>query len=661
MPLPAADQLFGATAGATPPTPKYALPSADQLFAAANPQSGAAQDDIWSSLQTAGARILNSAGYGAAQAWGARPLGLDTETEAKLKELGIFNDYKDGHDSFLKSVNEAWIRPAASLADLAARGFGIPAAFAGAGAALTQTGEEVEGRAPNPVQHFASGALKAGGELSYGASEGMIGPESGFGLAREEAIGASAEAASTTERLADAARARSVGALGEGEAGFYGAEPITPENIQARTEAAQEAGEPAPPPPLPPAPDIHALARRIDPETFEQYDALALERDRYRDQVLQLGEERIKSPEAQEAMGDINRLLGFEDGQRARPGETRSRIAAFNASASEDQLAIFREAQDRLRTALKTDSPEMAEARSKMMDADFAMRDLAEPVSAAYRQAADIMPAPGEMAKGAEEAKPPEPVVEGEKATASDEASKVVQAEQQQAVAIGATPEGQAAVAAPDVVGEAKVGEVGAGTGEATKTTRGLGAMKPVEGTGETLTRGLSEHVEAKAIEDGLTTAFGDLPEYRRLSMAEQAQSVAKLIDQDYQAAKDIAMGRKTAPSGILPESVFVGVEKRALAEGDVETIRQLATRSRLNTAATTMGQRIRTLGERDQASPLGAIQEVQKAREAAVGKNVDLTTAKAETVAEIQSELKKAASTADKWASFLQTITCAE
>ena len=117
-------------------------------------------------------------------------------------------------------------------------------------------------------------------------------------------------------------------------------------------------------------------------------------------------------------------------------------------------------------------------------------------------------------------------------------------------------------------------------------------------------------------------------------------------------------MGRKAPPTGILPESVFVAVEKRALAEGDVETLRQLATQSRLTTEATTMGQRIRTLGERDPTSPVAAIQEVQKAREEA-SKDRNVEADKAEAVETAKAELKKAAPKANAWGNFLNSIKC--
>ena len=143
--------------------------------------------------------------------------------------------------------------------------------------------------------------------------------------------------------------------------------------------------------------------------------------------------------------------------------------------------------------------------------------------------------------------------------------------------------------------------------------------------------------------------------------MADQAERAQALVATDRETAKAVAMGLKAPPRGVLPESVYVALEKVATAEGDVETLRDLATRSKLSTAATTMGQRIRTLGERDAASPIDAIQEVQRARQAALGKRS--AAAVSDTVNEIKAEMKRGSRAAnpDTWNAFINSITCPE
>lgn len=185
--------------------------------------------------------------------------------------------------------------------------------------------------------------------------------------------------------------------------------------------------------------------------------------------------------------------------------------------------------------------------------------------------------------------------------------------------------------------------------------------VTPLKGTGEIKTRGLAKGVEAKAVEEGLASGFGELPEYRVVSMADQAARAVDLLDSDPDFARAIAMGEKPPPDGLLPESVFVAVEKRAIAEGDIETLRKLATESHLVSEATTMGQRIRTLGERDPASPVAAIQTLQKAREAVARARgtKDIEAATESAVTDMKREIAAAVPPKNVWLDFIQSIEC--
>ncbi len=183
--------------------------------------------------------------------------------------------------------------------------------------------------------------------------------------------------------------------------------------------------------------------------------------------------------------------------------------------------------------------------------------------------------------------------------------------------------------------------------------------LKPIEGTGELKTRGVASSIEASAIEKGLTDTFGDLPEYQSVNFKDQARMVSDLITKDPGGARAIAMGDKAAPKGVVPEMVAVGVEKAAHEAGDVQTLRDLAN-SKLTTAATTMGQRIAAYGQRDSASPVDAIKEVQDARQAALeAKGTDLAKATDSTIKNIKSEVAKVRSARPAWEDFVKQITC--
>ena len=184
------------------------------------------------------------------------------------------------------------------------------------------------------------------------------------------------------------------------------------------------------------------------------------------------------------------------------------------------------------------------------------------------------------------------------------------------------------------------------------------GKLGAVESQGPTHTRGLSAGVEQKAIEHKLTKSLGDLPEYKQVNMKDQAKFSSELLALDPNKAIKIALGRVDPPSHILPESVFTAVENRALEQGDIGLIKQLAHSSRA-TQATVMGQRIRALAERNPDSAVGAIRQVASKRAGAaekkLGKSVD--EALKETAGKIKAEIKKP--TRQDWESFIKELRC--
>lgn len=193
--------------------------------------------------------------------------------------------------------------------------------------------------------------------------------------------------------------------------------------------------------------------------------------------------------------------------------------------------------------------------------------------------------------------------------------------------------------------------------GEAAPESSGTAAgtvAQPVEGTGPVRTRGLASAIERKAIANKLATSLPDLPEYRQVSMADQADRAAQLLADDPARARRVALGEEAAPKDLLPEAVLVAVERQAVAEGDVATLRDLAT-GQLGEQVTHMGQRIRALAERDPDSPVGAIQQVVDARTAAGNKVPRATEA---VVADIKAKLS-AFMQPEELAKFLDSLRC--
>lgn len=128
-------------------------------------------------------------------------------------------------------------------------------------------------------------------------------------------------------------------------------------------------------------------------------------------------------------------------------------------------------------------------------------------------------------------------------------------------------------------------------------------------------TSGLAKDIESRTIEKEIGDRFGDLPEYETVNIKSESEAVSKMIAEDYNRAKRIAYGREEAPAGTNTMSYLVGVEKKAMLEGDYETLRRLAN-SALTVEASKAAQKLRILAERDPDSPvsvLSALDEVRK------------------------------------------------
>jgi hypothetical protein len=135
-------------------------------------------------------------------------------------------------------------------------------------------------------------------------------------------------------------------------------------------------------------------------------------------------------------------------------------------------------------------------------------------------------------------------------------------------------------------------------------------------GTGEAKRSGLGESVERDAVAEDLAKQFSDVPMYQRMDMKLQADMALQLMKENMPLARDVAMGRAPSPNPeLLPESVFTALRKQAREAGDVNTLRELATQSRLTSTATAYGQHIKALDSGQLVDPVSIIQDIKEAR----------------------------------------------
>lgn len=336
-PLPSADQLLG-------PEPQTSL--FDRLSTAAGKAWKWSQANVPFAGHGASLSIMRAFGHGAEAGFGEEPLGLTPQATDELKRLGIFNDYASGQSSLVREFNETMLRPAAIVGDLLLRR--LPATVYGGVRGVAESPE-----APEPARLVAGAATAAMEAFPAGHMTGLPVPPI-VGEAHDLGIIGPEENAAAVEAL------RPTGA------------PSATERVMPAPAAPEE------PPAAAPAPDIHAVARQIAPDTFTEYDALAARKATLRDWISELGDARAALPRATELQGAIDDILGKAGGIEERLTKRQAqRLAA---------------ARDELSGLLSTDTPDMAAVRRSLMETDYRMRDLAPQVSAAYRDAQAQMP-----------------------------------------------------------------------------------------------------------------------------------------------------------------------------------------------------------------------------------------------------------------------------
>lgn len=445
--LPSADDFSSGLGAAPPPHPQApnptapaqpqgysgALPSADDFLKPApgffqtmlgqNPQVEKIIQDhsaIPSPTQIAGAG-LHGFVSGFENTWGDGPV-IPADVEADLRKKGIWNDYKDGHDSLSKAYLESILRPALAGGYAAQRGFG--ALVGGA-----QQGSYEAGKAAGLPEEAAKVAPSL---IEYETSRGDLPLD-------HRILPDQAKRMGTVGPITPDAEAHYFGTADTADHAEPAAEALASQNER---QAAAQANE------VPSAPDIHSVARTIAPDTFQEYDALTAQRERLRQQVSDLGEQRPETNEAKAAQAKIDDILGKVNGVEDR---------LTNAAA-----ARLEDARDDLDTAMRSDTPDMAAIRKQLLDTDYRMRDLAPDVSAAYRQAQEHMPA--------EEAKPveqpvPEPTTAEAQTPPQILTPEAVQGEGtgQAATVTGNEPLGVSHPAIPDIAGDVQQKLIAAG------------------------------------------------------------------------------------------------------------------------------------------------------------------------------------------------------
>lgn len=401
--------------------PAAPLPSAEEAFGAAPPPPSGFMADI-TYAQGALGRIMHAFGQGAAQGWGTDQVGLSPGTEQTLKNAGLFNDYQDTRTSIIKSFNEALIRPAATAYSALRHPLDtLGMAWGATQGAVAQTGEELGQPAlgrdiasiPEAFGLEMPGRFIAGEHVPTAGAPSFAAQTVKNFVARQQAPSA-----------AELAQAKSSGIIGATDDGVWqgtaeqpAGEPDTSTvapigsaagelhnaNLEAQGEtpntlappAAEEANaseqEQQPPQPQP---DIHQVARSIDPQTMSKYDDLTQRQSTYRRWLDELNQDQVEkvtaeAPHTDEITGIQQQIADLQ----ARTQDATPRLQKKYAARLQplnDQLADLQEKnQAYIDENTSSDSDAMARVRAALAKNDYALRDISVPVSNAYKVAAE--------------------------------------------------------------------------------------------------------------------------------------------------------------------------------------------------------------------------------------------------------------------------------
>lgn len=580
------DQAFGPS-----------TPTADEAFGQDQgqaPTSGSFADYMYSTLNPF-KRVLNAFSQGAQQSWGADANNLSPESEQELKKAGIHKDFKAQSDSYFKAFNEGVIRPTLQGLGIDERAPG--ALLSGINQATQQTGTELKSAATNIEDDKT--------ESPYGIGKNLVATALG---GAGEALGAIPEGFLPDSFPELVTKARSIGAVGEGEQGYFNTKAPTPEDIKARDEAAQESGLPKAPPVQATVTDIHQIAREINPEVFNEYDAKSAYHEELKDRL--------------------------------------------EASQRPDFLI---QGQPEL---LLPKSPELLQIEEAYKDNYNRLLELNDQINQSYKHAQELIPEQQTFGGVEEEKEPPKyGAPEGYEAPTPER--EALDRE------FPRVPEQPTTASTEPIQGDTQPFGTSAQPTQGTspvpsealtkQSLDGGSLLKPLDGTGESKPLGLSKGLIQEAIDKGLIKDqrdLGELPEFKSLSFEDQRAKITDLINNNSESALKIVTGEETVPSHLSPTLFFKAMERKAFAEGDLSLLTKLKD-SPLSEHGSALGQGLAGLRNTDELSPVSLMKEVEKARQEKYAKLTD------QLVKDIKENMKNQLMTPEEVQAFIRSIEC--
>lgn len=155
-----------------------------------------------------------------------------------------------------------------------------------------------------------------------------------------------------------------------------------------------------------------------------------------------------------------------------------------------------------------------------------------------------------------------------------------------------------------------------------------------------------------------------DQASFDPITKAEQLQMVGKMLEKDYEKAKKMATTGENIPKKVHPQVLFNAVKNKAIAEADVNTLRDLAL-SPIAKERSLAAQSLAASGFNNteaMGDPVRAMQELVTERERQAQKKLGskkLETAKNEIVEDIEKEIDQKTPTKEALAAFVAKLKC--
>lgn len=170
----------------------------------------------------------------------------------------------------------------------------------------------------------------------------------------------------------------------------------------------------------------------------------------------------------------------------------------------------------------------------------------------------------------------------------------------------------------------------------------------------------IGQSIEAKAVEDGLTKGFAGTAGYDKITIADQAERTANLINSDLDKARAVIRGDEPLPSGMKGTALITAMEDYIKKNPDADLAYELAN-SPLVTGTSEAAQEMRLAAERTPDSAAAKLQEIKAAQEKAAGGRAKIT----QNVTAAKAAAREANSgiflpkQALRWDKFLDEIKC--